>query len=211
MSFPTYLKRKSTGSNERMAADIAPAFAADALKAISSAAEALAALSKTPNPTPEQTLSAVLTWRAGQPEIARLERELLGCTILGGTASSTTAAKLSVRPQTLSAWLAGTVARWRGQEMKRVKEGEWKPLQLADQQVFSSETANSASDGAAYTPTDAPSTSATAAGAGRNTAGTASLAVGASTPNRSTEELEAEVRAQGVDVDAVIRDSIGGA
>lgn len=177
MPFPMYLKRKSTGSNQRAAAELAPMRAAEAIRAIGTSAEALAALSKNSAPTPEQALSAVLTWRAGQQEIQRLERELLGCAVLGGGAVSTTAAKMRVRPQTLSSWLAGTVARWRGQEMRRVEMGVWEPLNAADQHVSGAETGNVPSDDAPSTPTDALSMSAPAAGAGRDTVGTGADAV----------------------------------
>ncbi len=178
MSFPMYLKRRATGSNQRMSTELAPLRAAEAIRAIGTAAEALAALSKATAPSPKQTLSAVLTWRAGQAEIARLERELLGCAVLGGEAVSTTAAKLSVRPQTLSSWLAGTAARWRGQEMRRVEKGKWEPLNPSDQQVPSSKADISPSDDAPSTSNAAPSGSGDAAGAGRETVGAGADAVG---------------------------------
>lgn len=123
MAYNMTLKRPPTGGNQRAAAELAPIFAAEALKAVRTAAEALNALSKADAATPEQTLSAVLTWRVGLAEIQRLERELLGCAVLGGAAVSTTATKLSVRPQTLSSWLASTVARWRGTEPQARGEG----------------------------------------------------------------------------------------
>ncbi len=207
MSFPMYLKRKASGSNQRMSQELAPLRAAEAIRAIGTAAEALHALSKAAAPTPEQTLSAVLTWRAGQQEIQRLERELLGAAVLGGQSVSTTAAKLSVRPQTLSSWLAGTVARWRGQEMRRVEKGKWEPLNAADQHVSGAETANYASDDAPSTPTDALSMSAPAAGAGRDTVGTgadAAGAVGLSDADR------AELQRLGIDMREVEREALGG-
>lgn len=178
MSFPMYLKRKPTGSNQRMSQELAPLRAAEAIRAIGTAAEALAALSKATAPTPEQTLSAVLTWRAGQAEIQRLERELLGAAVLGGAAVSTTAAKLPVRPQTLSGWLGSTAAQWRGTEMKRLEKDRWEPLNLVDLQVPAQETMNSPSDDARSMPNGGPSGSTPAAGTGRNTSGTASDAVG---------------------------------
>ncbi|BDD80283.1 hypothetical protein TPB0596_00460 [Tsukamurella pulmonis] len=177
MSFPMYLKRTSTGSNQRMSQELAPLRAAEAIRAIGHAAEALAALSKATAPTPEQVLSAVLTWRAGQQDIQCLERELLGCAVLGGQAVSTTAAKLSVRPQTLSSWLAGTVARWRGQEMRRVEKGVWEPLRPADQQIPGSEAGNGPRDDAPSTSNAGLSGSGGAAGAGRDTVGTGADAV----------------------------------
>lgn len=178
MSFPMYLKRKPSGSNQRMAGELAPMRAVEAIRAIGTAAEALAALSKASAPTPEQTLSAVLTWRAGQAEIARLERELLGAAVLGGAAVSTTAAKLSVRPQTLSSWLAGTAAQWRGQEMRRVERGAWEPLNPSDQQVPSAKAEISPSDDAPSTSNAAPYTGAVAGSAGRDTVGTGADALG---------------------------------
>ncbi|MGV7591725.1 hypothetical protein PJI74_29525, partial [Mycobacterium kansasii] len=81
MSFPMHLNRKASGSNQRMSQELAPLRAAEAIRAIGVAAEALHALSKTASPSPGQILSAVLTWRAGLAEIARLERELLGCAV----------------------------------------------------------------------------------------------------------------------------------
>ncbi|MBS4102934.1 hypothetical protein [Tsukamurella paurometabola] len=177
MSFPMYLKRRATGSNQRAAGELAPLRAAEAIRAIGTAAEALAALSKATDPTPEQALSAVLTWRAGQQDIQRLERELLGCAVLGGAAVSTTAAKLSVRPQTVSSWLGSTAARWRGQEMKRVEKGKWEPLNAADQHVSGAETGNVPSDDAPSTSNDGGSGSGDAASAGRDAVGTGADAV----------------------------------
>jgi len=210
VAYSMHLKSKPTGGNQRASAELAPTFARDALTAISSAAEALNALSKTTDPTPEQMLSAVLTWRAGQAEIQGLERELLGCAILGGAAASTTATKLSVRPQTLSAWLAGTVSDLRGRELKRVGDGKWEPLQPADLHVSDDEPQNPAEPAAASPSADGPSTSQDAAGTGSVTVGTGQVRSGTSAPDLSTEELEAEVRAQGIDVNKVIADSIGG-
>lgn len=178
MAYSMHLKKTPTGGNQRAAQELAPGFAADALKAIRAAAEALNALSKTDAPTPEQTLSAVLTWHAGKKEIARLEHELLGCAVLGGAAPSTTAAKLSVRPQTLSAWLAGTVADLRGQELKRVGKGAWEPLQRSDQQIYPSEPQNPAEPAAASPSADGPSMSHDAAGTGPVTVGTGQVTAG---------------------------------
>ncbi|WP_435594683.1 hypothetical protein [Tsukamurella tyrosinosolvens] len=178
MSFPMYLKRKPSGSNQRMCAELAPLRAAEAIRAIGTAAEALAALSKATDPTPEQTLSAVLAWRAGQAEVQRLERELLGAAVLGGAAVSTTAAKLSIRPQTLSSWLGSTAARWRGTEMKRVGKGVWEPLNPSDQQVPSSKTEISPSDDARSMSNAGSSGSGDAAGAGRQPVGAGAVAVG---------------------------------
>ncbi|MFD9829008.1 hypothetical protein ACFWXB_16170 [Tsukamurella tyrosinosolvens] len=214
MSFPMYLKRKSSGSNQRMAQELAPAFATEALKAIGTAAEALDALRKTAAPTPEQTLSAVLTWRAGQQEIARLERELLACAVLGGGAVSTTAAKLSVRPQTLSSWLAGTVARWRGQEMKRVEKGKWEPLNPPDQRERVQEAEISPSDDAPSTSNAAPSGSGDAPGAGRDTVGTGADAVGTGADAVGAVGLSdadrAELARLGIDMADVEREALGG-
>lgn len=179
MSYSMHLKAKPTGGNQRAAAELAPTFAADALKAISTAAEALAALSKTATPTPEQTLSAVLTWRAGQQAIQRLERELLGCAVLGGAAPSTTATKLSVRPQTLSAWLAGTVSDLRGQELKRVGKGVWESLRPADLHVSASEPGNPTNPAAPSPSNGGRCTSQDAAGAGLNQPGTRQVSAGA--------------------------------
>ncbi|SHP27612.1 Uncharacterised protein [Mycobacteroides abscessus subsp. abscessus] len=178
MAYDMHLKSKPTGGNQRMAAELAPGLAADALKAIRTAAEALNALSKTTDPTPEQTLSAVLTWHAGLAEISRLGHELLGCAVLGGAAVSTTATKLSVRPQTLSSWLAGTVADHRGTEQKRVGKGAWEPLQRSEQQVSTSEPQNPAEPAAASPPAGGPSTWQDAAGTGMDSPGTGQVSVG---------------------------------
>ncbi|MEC4615507.1 hypothetical protein [Tsukamurella tyrosinosolvens] len=200
MSFPMHLNRKASGSNQRMSQELAPLRAAEAIRAIGVAAEALHALSKTASPSPGQILSAVLTWRAGLAEIARLERELLGCAVLGGQSVSTTAAKLSVRPQTLSSWIAGTSAQWRGQEMKRVEKGKWKPLHPADQQVSGSEAGIGAGDDARSMPNAGPSGSEDAAGTGRKTAGTGADAAG--------DDVDPEVLAAALaDVE---RDLLGG-
>ncbi|AUN38631.1 hypothetical protein [Tsukamurella tyrosinosolvens] len=207
MSFPMYLKRTSTGSNQRMAAELAPLRAAEAIRAIGTAAEALAALSKSSAPTPEQALSAVLTWRGGQQEIQRLQRELLGCAVLGGGAVSTTAAKLSVRPQTLSSWLAGTVARWRGQEMKHVGNGVWEPLNPSEQQVPSAKAEISPSDDARSMSNAGPSGSGGAAGAGRNPVGAGADAAGAI---GITEADRAELARLGIDMREVEREALGG-
>lgn len=208
MAYSTHLKSKPTGGNQRAAAELAPAFAADALRAISSAAEALAALSKTTNPSPEQVLSAVLTWHVGQQEIQRPVHELLGCAVLGGQSVSTTATKLSVRPQTLSSWLAGTVARWRGTEMKHAGKGVWEPLRFADQQVSGPAVTNGPGDDAPSAASDGPSMSADAAGMGRNTVGAGSVTVGAA---GLSDADHAELDRLGVDVDTVIDAAIGGA
>lgn len=178
MAYSMHLKSRPTGGNQRAAAELAPLFAADALKAISTAAEALAALSKTTDPTPEQMLSAVLQWRTGLAEISRLGHELLGCAVLGGASVSTTATKLSVRPQTLSSWLAGTVADHRGTEQKRVGKGVWEPLQRSELHVSRSGPQNPAEPAAASPPADGPSTSQDAAGTGSLTVGTGQVAVG---------------------------------
>jgi len=204
MAYSMHLKKTPTGGNQRAAQELAPGFAADALRAIRSAAEALNALSKTGAPTPEQTLSAVLTWRAGQAEIQRLERELLGCAVLGGAATSTTATKLSVRPQTLSSWLAGTVSDLRGRELKRVGDGKWEPLQPADLHVSDYEPKNPVGPAAASQPADGRYTSQDAAGTGVNQVGTRQVSVGASAPSRSSEPDAAAV-------EATVRDAIGGA
>lgn len=210
MSFPMYLKRKPSGSNERMAGELAPMRAAEAIRAIGTAAEALAALSKATDPTPEQTLSAVLTWRAGQQEIQRLERELLGCAVLGGAAVSTTAAKLSIRPQTLSSWLGSTVARWRGTEMKRLERGAWEPLNPSDQQVPSSKAEISPSDDAPSTSNVAPSGSGDAAGARRNTVGAGADAVGEDIDPEVLAADRAELDRLGIDLGEVEREALGG-
>ncbi|MBF9519507.1 hypothetical protein [Mycobacteroides chelonae] len=200
MAYSMHLKSKPTGGNQRAAAELAPLFAADALKAISTAAEALAALSKATDPTPEQMLSAVLQWNTGLAEINRLGHELLGCAVLGGAAVSTTATKLSVRPQTLSSWLAGTVADHRGTEQKRVGKGEWKPLRPSDQQVPGSEPRNPAEPAAASPSADGPSTSQDAAGAGLNQVGTGQVSVGASALSGSSGPKESVVDVAVADV-----------
>lgn len=200
MAYSMYLKRKSTGSNQRMSQELAPAFAADALKAIGTAAEALHALSKTTDPTPEQMLSAVLQWHSGLAEIARPVHELLGAAVLGGAAVSTTASKLSVRPQTLSSWLAGTVAQWRGTEMRRAERGVWEPLRPSEQHISGLAVTNGPGDDARSTSSDGASGSATAAGAGRKTAGTGADAAG--------DDVDPEVLAAALaDVE---RDLLGG-
>ncbi|NOR99716.1 hypothetical protein [Mycobacteroides abscessus] len=202
MAYDMHLKKTPTGSNQRMAAELAPGLAADALKAIRTAAEALNALSKTTDPTPEQTLSAVLTWHAGLAEISRLGHELLGCAVLGGAAVSTTATKLSVRPQTLSSWLAGTVADHRGQEQKRVGDRKWEPLQPADLHVSDDEPQNPVGPDAASQPADGRYTSQDAAGTGVNQVGTRQVSAGTSAPSGSSEPDAAAV-------EAAVRDAIG--
>ncbi|WP_458317937.1 hypothetical protein [Mycolicibacterium brisbanense] len=206
MAYDMHLKKRPTGGNQRAAQELAPVFAADAVRAIRSAAEALNALSKTTDPTPEQMLSAVLQWHTGLAEISRPVHEMLGCAVLGGAAVSTTASKLSVRPQTLSSWLAGTVARWRGLEMKRVKKGEWEPLHVADQQVSASERQNPTEPAAASPSTDGPSTSQDAAGTGAVTAGTGQVTAGASAPSGISAADQAELDRLGIDLNQVTDD-----
>ncbi|MGV7586308.1 hypothetical protein PJI74_01070 [Mycobacterium kansasii] len=126
--YPTNFKYAPTDSNRAAAAQLGPVYVKQMLDGIREAGKRLHELSGQSTLTPEEAMSAVLTWRAAQDELARVEHELIGCAILGGAAVTTTASKLSVRPQTLAAWLAKTVAQYRGRELRLDADGYWKTV-----------------------------------------------------------------------------------
>lgn len=127
MAYEMNLKMNPTDSNKAAAADFGPTFAKLMLSQIRDAEKRLTELADQPTATPEQIMGAVLAWRSGQPGIRDTEHQLIGSAVLGGAAVTTTAAKLVVRPQTLAAWLAKTVAAVRGQELYfDPASSEWK-------------------------------------------------------------------------------------
>ncbi|SKM36128.1 Uncharacterised protein [Mycobacteroides abscessus subsp. abscessus] len=127
--YASNLKYAPTDSNRAAAAQFGPVYAKLLLEQVRTAGKQLHELSEMPTATPEEILGAVLAWEAGQDEIAKLKKEMLGSAILGGAAVTTTASKLGVRPQTLAAWLATTVAQFRGRELYLdTVDREWKAI-----------------------------------------------------------------------------------
>lgn len=125
--YATNLKFSPTDSNKAAASQFGPVYAKQMLEQIRAAGKRLHELSGQPTATPEEILGAVLAWRAALPAITDTDHQLIGSAILGGAAVTTTASKLGVRPQTLSAWLASTVAQHRGRELHfDSADCEWK-------------------------------------------------------------------------------------
>ncbi|SHX66156.1 Uncharacterised protein [Mycobacteroides abscessus subsp. abscessus] len=125
--YASNLKFSPTDSNKAAAAQFGPAYAKQMMDQIRAAGKRLHELSGQPTATPEEILGAVLAWRAALPAITGIEHDLIGSAVLGGAAVTTTASKLTVRPQTLAAWLAKTVAQYRGRELYfDTDKNEWK-------------------------------------------------------------------------------------
>lgn len=199
------LKRTPTASNVLASQEIAQAYASQIVERIVAAAKGLQQLSENPAATPADIIAAVGQWTRLQPGIRDGNLELLGAAVLGG-ATVTTAARqgAGIRPTTLSEHLTNSVARFRGQEMARDGDDGWIALELptraADQQVSD---ANPDSFGSVHRH----GTEAAAAG---SVPDTGEVRSGASAPSRSSDELEAELRAQGIDIDAVVDDVVKG-
>jgi hypothetical protein len=196
------LKRNPTASNMLASRELAQAYATEILERIGTAARGLQQLSENPNATPADIIAAVGLWTRLQPGIKDGTFELLGAAVLGG-ATVTTAARqgAGIRPTTLSEHLTNSVARHRGKEMARDGDG-WialeMPSRIADQQV-------SVADPASFGSGHRHGTEAAAAG---SVSDTGEVQSGASVPDRSIAEIEAELRARGVDVDAAIDEAV---
>lgn len=201
---PRHLAQTPTPSNLTAAADLSRTAAREAVRRIGRAAAALKALSETEHPSTPQMVAAVAAWTSAHAEIQSAVVDVAAAAVLGGAAVTTTArGAFGVRPQTLSTWLQGTTAQLRGDDLEQA-DGDWKPVHRSDLQVSVNGAENSANGDARYTTSAGADTSTDAPGTQADSRGTRTSAPGAA-------ELEAEVRAQGVDVDKVIADSIGGA
>ncbi|RIS02775.1 hypothetical protein [Mycobacteroides abscessus] len=197
------LKRNPTASNMLASQELAQAYAAEILERIGAAAAGLRKLSENPAATPADIIAAVGLWTQKQPGIKDGNFELLGAAVLGG-ATVTAAARqgAGIRPTTLSEHLTNSVAQHRGREMARDGAG-WialeKPTRSADQQVSD---ADPASFGAGHRH-------GTEAGADGSVSVTGEVSVGASAPDTSSKEIEAELDRLGIDLNKVVDDAIG--
>lgn len=198
------LKRTPTASNMLASRELAQAYASQIVERIVAAAKGLQQLSENPNATPADIVAAVGQWTRLQPGIRDGNFELLGAAVLGG-ATVTTAARqgAGIRPTTLSEHLTNSVARFRGQEMARDGDG-WialeTPTRTADQRVSD---ADPDSFGSVHRH-------GTEAAAGGSVSDTGEVRSGASAPSRSSDELEAELRAQGIDLNKIVDDVVRG-
>ncbi|WP_301121622.1 hypothetical protein [Mycolicibacterium fortuitum] len=162
---PMHLKKSPTPSNVQASTELSRDAAREAVKRIGRAAAALKALSETEYPSPAQMIAAVASWTAAEREIHAAVVDVTAAAVLGGAAVTTTArGSHGVRPQTLSNWLSGTAARYRGADLEKVG-GEWKPVHAPDLHEPDPEAANGAGSVARDTDSGAPDTSASAAGA----------------------------------------------
>lgn len=226
---PMHLKRTPTPSNVQASAELSRAAAREAVRRIGRAAAALNALAQTDHPSTQQMVAACAAWHAAERDIHRAVVDVAAAAVLGGAAVSTTArGAFGVRPQTLSQWLAGTVAQHRGVDIEDT-DGDWKPIQGSDLHVSTAEAANSQNSSARCTSNDGWDTSLDSAGAHGNSVSAGVNAVGAhvhgaegaaggsgadtgevqggtSAPDRSTEPDEAAF-----DIEAAMNAAIGGA
>lgn len=200
---PRHLAQTPTPSNVAASAELSRTAAREAVRRIGRAAAALKALSETEHPSTAQMVAAAAAWTAAERAIQSAVVDVAAAAVLGGAAVTTTArGAFGVRPQTLSSWLKGTVSDHRGAEIEKI-DGDWKPVRRSDLFVSVDDAENSANSDAWYTTSDGADTSSDSPGTQADSRGTRTSPPGAA-------ELEAEVRAQGVDVDRVIADSIGG-
>ncbi|UQE74028.1 hypothetical protein MYK68_14970 [Gordonia sp. PP30] len=176
-TLPAHLKKSPTPSKVQASTElsraaareavkrIGRAAAREAVKRIGRAAAALKALSETEYPSPAQMIAAVASWTAAEREIHAAVVDVTAAAVLGGAAVTTTArGSHGVRPQTLSNWLSGTAARYRGVDLEK-SDGEWKPVHLADLHELDQEAQNPTDSAVRYTGNVGQGTSADAAGA----------------------------------------------
>ncbi|MGV0747192.1 hypothetical protein [Mycolicibacterium fortuitum] len=177
-SLAPHLKKSPTPSNVQASVELSRDAAREAVKRIGRAAAALKALSETEYPSPAQMIAAVAAWTAAEREIHAAVVDVTAAAVLGGAAVTTTArGSHGVRPQTLSNWLSGTAARYRGVDLEK-SDGEWRPVHVADLHELDAESQNPADTDARYTRNVGQETSAVAAGAQGQSAGAHGASVG---------------------------------
>lgn len=186
---PAHLKKSPTPSNVTASAELSRDAAREAVRRIGRAAAALKALSETEHPSTTQMIAAVASWTSAEREIHAAVVDVMAAAVLGGAAVSTSArGAFGVRPQTLSSWLQGTAAQYRGVDMEKTA-GEWKPLHASDLHELDDESQNPADSAARYTNSVGQDTSTVTAGA----QGQSSGARGASAGDIDPEVLAAAV------------------